>query len=119
MLGTFFTKVPKDPSRVERFSSVGNSINNVLIDRRSGASFGTRRFFVITPDANIDGADRSALGRLGVPSADIVTEAVPSAGSGGVRIGLGRSVDDFITLMRHSLPDDARSARPRRSTRRT
>ena len=109
VLGTFFGKVPKDPSRVESFSSVGNSINNVVIDRQSGASFGTRRFFIITPDANMDEAVRSALGRLGVPSADIFTEAVPSGGSSGVRIGLGRSADDFITLMRYALPDNARA----------
>lgn len=103
-LGTFFATVPQSPGRIQSFSDLGNSINNVVIDGQSGASFGTRRFFVITADAGMDDAVRRALGRLGIRSADIFTERISST---GLRLGLDASADDFVTTMRYALPDDA------------
>jgi hypothetical protein len=45
-----FGTVPQNPSRVLSFSSLSNNINNVVIERQSGAAFGETRYFVITPD---------------------------------------------------------------------
>lgn len=103
-LGTFFATVPQNPGRVQSFSDLGNSINNVVIERQSGASFGTRRFFVITADAGMDQAVRRALGDLGVRDEHIFTEEISST---GIRLGLDASADDFVTTMRYALPDDA------------
>jgi len=112
-LATFFATVPQNPSRIESFSSLGNSINNVVIDRQSGASFGTRRFFIITPDAGIDHAVRSALGQLGVRSTDIFTEPVSAS---GIHLGLGESADDFLTIMRYAQPNDPKAGDAWRNT---
>jgi hypothetical protein len=103
-LGTLFLQLPGDSSRVESFSSVGNTINNVNIDQQAGASFGSRKFFIITADAGMDQALRSALGQLGVRSADIFTEPVSYA---DMHLGLDASADDFISVMRYAVPKDA------------
>lgn len=103
-LDTFFATVPGNPGRIQSFSDLGNSINNVVIERQSGASFGTRRFFVVTPDAAMDQAVRRALGRLGVRDEDIFTERISST---DLRLGVDASADDFVTTMRYALPDDA------------
>jgi hypothetical protein len=111
--GTVFIKLPQNPSRVESNSSVGNSINNVVIDRQSGASFGTRRFFIITPDAGMDSAVRSALSQLGVPSSEVFTEPISYS---GMHLGLGSSADDFFTIMRYALPNDPQAGDTWRQT---
>ncbi len=112
-LGTFFAKVPQNPGRIQSFSDLGNSINNVVVDRQSGASFGARRFFIITPDAGMDRAVRSALNRLGIHSADIFTEPISST---AVHLGLDESADDFITTIRYALPSDSNAGRDWRTT---
>ena len=112
-LGVFFDTVPQNPSRIQSFSDLGNSINNVVINRQSGASFGTVRYFIITPDAGMDQAVRSALGHLGIRSADIFTEPVSSS---GVRLGLDESADDFVTTMRYALPNDLEAGNTWRQT---
>lgn len=112
-LGIFFARVPQNQGRILSFSSLGNSINNVVIDRQSGASFGTLKFFIITPDAGMDQAVRSALGQLGVSSADIFTEPISA---NGIQLGLEQPADDFITVMRYALPDDANAGDNWRNT---
>lgn len=112
-LGIFFAQIPQNPSRILSFSSLGNSINNVVIDKQSGASFDTLRFFIITPDAEMDQAVRSALSQLGVSSADIFTEPISSS---GIQLGLEPSDDDFITVMRYALPNDAKAGDDWRNT---
>lgn len=112
-LGIFFDTVPRNPRRVQSFSDLGNSINNVIIDQQSGASFGTLRFFITTPDAGMDLAVRSALGQLGIPSADIFTEPISSSDA---RLGLDASADDFVTTMRYALPNDPEAGNEWRQT---
>ncbi len=102
-LDTLFLKLPQNQSRIESFSSVGNAINNVVIDQQSGASFGTLKFFIITPDAGMDQTVRSALGQLGVSSADIFTEPVSYT---DMRLGLEMPADDFFSVIRYALPND-------------
>jgi hypothetical protein len=79
-LGIFFATVPGNSDRIQSFSSLSNAINNTVIERQSGASFGRLRFFVITPDQAIDEGMRHALRRLSVRSRDIFTEPIPWLG---------------------------------------
>jgi hypothetical protein len=103
-LDVLFLTVPANPSRVESFSSIGNAINDVDIEQQSGTSFGTQKFFIITPDAGMETAVRDALHQSGVSDADIFTEPVSYP---DMRLGLDASADDFLGVMRYALPDDA------------
>lgn len=106
-----FDTLPADAptsTRVQSFSSLSNVVNNVVIERQSGASFGTIRYFVVTPDGAMDAAVRAALAAQGVADQDIFTEPIPQRdplGSIGP-IGLDRSANDFVTMMRYAVPDD-------------
>jgi hypothetical protein len=96
--------VSPNPSRMMLVASIGNSINNVVIEQQSGVAFGEQRYFVITPDRDMAETITAALLRAGVPSADhIFTEPVsPDL----VRIGLAQDADDLITYIRYALPVD-------------
>jgi hypothetical protein len=96
-----FGTVPRDPSRVESFSSLSNSINNVVMQRRSGDPFGQTRYFVVTPDRDMDAAVRRSLARLGVQMKDVFTEPIPPSHP----LGMGRGADDFLTGIRYAVPD--------------
>jgi len=102
MLNKFFTKVPSNPKRLESFSSLSNSINNVVIERKSETAFNQQRFFIVTPDQNMDKIVRKALNKISVEDKDIFTEAIPS----NLRIGLDKSADDFLTVIRYVKPED-------------
>jgi hypothetical protein len=92
------------PSRPLVFSSLGDSINNVVIERQSGAAWGEQRFFIITSDARLGRDLSEALLRAGVPDRrEIFTAAVPSSLA---RLGLGTASDDFMTLIRYAMPSD-------------
>lgn len=105
LLQLLFSTSP-NPARVMMVASIGDSINNVVIDRRTGENWqaGQQRFFVITPDADMARAMTEALLRAGVPTADhIFREAVsPEL----VHLGYAASADDLITYVRYALPDD-------------
>ncbi len=102
LVGYLFNTLPRDPSRVQSFSSLSNSINNVVIQRQSGAAFGQTRYFIITPDRAMDRAVRRSLRRLGVRMKDVFTEPIPPAHP----LGLGRKADDFVTGMRYAMPNN-------------
>ncbi len=101
--GILFGASP-DPARRMMISSIGNSTNNVIIQRQSGSVWGQQRYFVITPNAAMADSMTAALLRAGVPTSDdVFTEPVsPSL----VRVGLGRGADDFITYIRYAMPTD-------------
>ena len=106
----FDTLPADDPesTRLQSFSAISNIINNVVIERQSGGSFGQTRYFVVTPDASMDEAVRSALQGLGVADRDVFTEPIPQRdelGSIGP-LGLGKDANDFVTFMRYAVPDD-------------
>ena len=93
-----------NPARPLVFSSVGDSNNNVVIERQSGAAFDQERSFIITPDAVMEQQLSDALLRAGVPDRNqIFTEPVSSDLA---RLGLGSGADDFMILMRYALPND-------------
>ncbi len=102
ILDGFFTIVPQNPKRVLSYSSLSNSINNVVIEKQSDAAFDQERFFIITPDQFMDKTVRTALGEILVADEDIFTEPIP----GTMRTGLNKPSDDFVTLIRYAMPDD-------------
>ncbi|WP_133717750.1 hypothetical protein [Methylocaldum gracile] len=93
-----------NPSRALVFSSIGNSNNNVVIERQSDAAFNQQRFFIITPDAVMERALTEALLRAGVPDRNQVFVEPVSTDLG--RLGFGSKADDLMTVMRYSLPED-------------
>jgi hypothetical protein len=103
--GILFGASP-DPARRMLIASIGNSTNNVVMERKSGSAsvWGEQRFFVITPDADVADAMTDALVRAGVPSAnDILVEPVSPL---LVNVGLDRNADDLLTYIRYALPTD-------------
>ena len=107
--GILFGASP-DPARRMLIASIGNSTNNVVMERKSGSAsvWGEQRFFVITPDADVADAMTDALVRAGVPSAnDIFVEPVSPM---LVNVGLGRNADDLLTYIRYALPTDKAAA---------
>jgi hypothetical protein len=113
MVQYLFSTLPRNDKRVQSFSSVSNSINNVVMDGGpSGASFGQVRYFVITPDQVMDQSVRQALGLLGAPEADVFTEPIPTSFEDGEigPLGLGENALDFITGFRYAMPDDESAA---------
>jgi hypothetical protein len=103
MLPYFFGPYPQNPGRVVSFSSLSNTINNVVVQRQSGASFGSKRFFISTPDQGMDKAVRDSLQRLSVKKSDVFTEPIPPLDS---PIGLDAHADDFLMGIRYALPKD-------------
>jgi hypothetical protein len=102
MLPTFFAPVPKNPKRIQAIASLSNSNNNVVIERQSGAAFGKKRAFIITPDQFMDGAVRDALDRVSVDAEKIFTEPIPST----MKVGLTEGADDFLPVIRYAEPED-------------
>lgn len=113
MVDYLFGTLPRNETRVQSFSSVGNSINNVVMDGGpSGESFGQVRYFVITPDRVMDETVRAALGRLGVTQEDVFTEPIPSSTDGVPLgpLGLDKEDLDFMHGLRYAMPEDERAA---------
>lgn len=113
MVGYLFSTLPRNPERVQSFSSVSNSINNVVMDGdQSGASFGTVRYFVMTPDRAMEEKVRAALGSLGVPQDAVFTERIPSSFDGTPLgpLGLDEEALDFMHGFRYAMPEDERAA---------
>jgi len=115
MHSLLFSVVPKSPSRVLTFSSMGNSINNVNIERQSGAAFNQRRAFVISTDQAMAREMTDAVVRArAAGESDVFNEPVSSS---LVRLGLGANADDFMTIIRYAQPDDEDAAEAWRQER--
>lgn len=116
----FDTLPPEDPSatRVQSFSAISNVVNNVVIERQSGSSFGQIRYFVITPDDTMNEAVRSALAGAGVNERDVFTEQVPQRDElGAIPIGLGSEASDFVSVFRYAVPEDPAAGQAWRNER--
>lgn len=93
-----------NPSRRLVFSSIGDSVNNVVIEQQAGEAFDQQRFFIITADAVLGRQLSDALLAAGIPDKkQIFTLPVPASFA---RLGLSSAADDFITLMRYAVPND-------------
>jgi hypothetical protein len=102
LLNRFFNKVPQNQGRVINFASLSNSINNVVIERKSGKAFDQQKYFIITPDQFMEDTVRQALGAISVDDEDIFTEPIPA----NMNVGLDAATDDFATVIRYAMPDD-------------
>jgi hypothetical protein len=111
-----FSTIPPDDAksgRIWSFSTLGDSVNNVAMQRKSGKDpFGQDRYFIITPSASTDHAVRRVLHAQGVPDDDIFTEEIPSRDPLGPigPLGMGKNAIDFWTLFKYALPDDRDAA---------
>jgi hypothetical protein len=101
-LPLFFSTVPGHDDRAQALSSLSNIVNNVVIERQSGAAFNQVRYFIITPDQVMDRAVRNAFAGISVKDRDVFTERIPS----DMRVGLESSADDFSTWIRYAHPRD-------------
>jgi len=102
LLGIIFGFSP-NPDRMMMLATIGDTINNVVIEEQSKENWGQQRFFVTTPDEDMAVAMTDALKSAGVDSSHVFTEPVsPDL----VRLGYGPEADDFITYMRYSMPND-------------
>ena len=92
--------------RVWSFSALGDIVNNVVMQRRSGYPFGKDRYFIITPSATTDRAVRRALRAQGVPERYIFAEQIPNRDSHGPigPLGMGKNAIDFVTTLRYAVP---------------
>ena len=116
--------VPDTTARVQSFASIDNTINNVVMEKKSGPPWDEVRYFVITPDQRTDAAVREALASLGVDEDEIFTERIPETfrdadpdhvypyGQNPVvgPLGLGKDAVDFTTAVRYAMPEDAQAA---------
>jgi hypothetical protein len=110
----FSTLPPDDPTsqRILSFTSVGDIVNSVVMERASGYPFGEIRYFIITANAATERAVRLALQAQGVPDSHIFTERIPSEDELGPVGPLGMDEDaiDFVTTMRFAVPEDPAAA---------
>lgn len=110
----FHTIPPNDPNANRVFSqaSLGDIVNNVVMERQSGDSWGKNRYFITTPSETTDQAVRSALHALGVPDDDILTEQIPSRDAYGPigPLGMGKNAIEFWSTFRYAIPDDPAAA---------
>jgi hypothetical protein len=100
LLHMFFAHLPWDGTRVQLLSSVGNSINHVVIQDASGRSFDQDRYFITTPDQFMEAAVRQAFSSIRVEDEAIFTEPIDRT----LRVGLDEASDDFYTLIRYAMP---------------
>jgi hypothetical protein len=112
MLETFFGRVPLHPERLQVFANLSNSINHAVIETQSHAVWDQLRYFIITPDDDINSAVRDAFADIGIADQHIFTEPIPhdvrpSTGETiPIRIGPDAESDDFLTVIRYAMPDD-------------
>jgi hypothetical protein len=100
LLGIIFGASP-NPNRRMMVASIGDSINNVVMNE----SWGQQRFIVITPNKEMAAAMTGTLAALGIDPSHVFTEPV-SPKEGLVRLGYVPEADDFITYIRYSMPND-------------
>ncbi len=99
-----FSKLTPDPARAEIFGSFNNSIDDVTIGKQSGLTFGQGTVaFITTANSDMAGNLVASFGAVGGNENLLFTEALGS----NLNPGLGQSNDDFISIMRYTIPQDA------------
>jgi hypothetical protein len=92
-----------NPERLRIFGSIGNSVNNVVMEGQSGAAFDQDRYFIITADKGAERGMKDALAKAGVKDANqVFTMPISSR----YRIGLDKDAYDFLIWVRYALPVD-------------
>lgn len=100
--GIFFHEVPQNPERIAPFASLSDAINDVVVERASGAVWEQPRYVVISPDRFMDNQVRQVLHTLGVAQQDVFSEHIPSQ----LELGLDAPADEFVTAVRYANPAD-------------
>jgi hypothetical protein len=92
-----------DPSRYEIFGSVGNDVNNILVQQQYGEPWGGRVVMYVTTSNQQLADDLIADAKAkGIPSDSVMVESVGS----NVNTGNGADADDLVTLIRYAIPED-------------
>lgn len=93
-----------DPDRYITFGSLGNAVNNVIIQNNSGVTWQSGQVAMITTsNQNLDTALRSVLRSSTTLNGNrLISEAIGSE----MFTGLGKTADEFFTIMRYALPED-------------
>jgi hypothetical protein len=99
--------VSPDIDRYEIFGSVGNDINNIIVQNQAGSPWnGEVITYVTTSNQLLADQITSNLVGKGINQNTIMVEKLGS----NVRTGRGKEADDLVTLMRYALPQDEKSA---------
>ena len=106
LVNALFNYVPQDHARIQLAASLSNAINNVVITQQSGAVWDQVRYIIITPDPYMDRTIRENLRKSAIAPADIFTEPIPD----GMLTGLDMDADEFLTLIRYSMPNPENKA---------
>jgi hypothetical protein len=93
-----------DPYRVATFGSIGNAINNVIIQKQTGAKWGGSLFGAITTsNSSLDAALRKVMDHsTRMNSKLLVSEPVGDF----IYTGIGQTADEFYTMIRYALPEN-------------
>lgn len=98
-----YSKTSPDPYRAEIFGSLGNDINNVILQNDANISWsGDAAVFITTANEALAEALVADAAAAGLESKVIFTEPV-----GDISIlGQDSSADEFISLLRYAMPED-------------
>ena len=100
--------VSPNPSRFEIFGSLGNDVNNIIVQNQSGVApwNGQIITYVTTSNQVLANDIVAQLTARGIDPKSIIIEKIGS----NVRTGTTQASDDLITLMRYALPADQAAA---------
>ncbi len=96
-------KLSPDPSRYEIFGSIGNDINNVIVQNQCGVApwGGTVVMYISTSNKNLAKVLADKAIEFGINKNSIFIEPIGS----NVITGNGAPADDMMTLMRYAVPE--------------
>ncbi len=96
--------VSPDPSRYDVFGSMGNDVNNIIIENQYGKApwGGNVIMFITSSNQNLTSALISNATNQGINPDSIFVEPVGS----NVITGTGSTSDDMLTLMRYAVPEN-------------
>lgn len=94
--------VSPDPARYELFASIGNDINNVIVQNQNGVPWGGNvEVYITTSNQALANALIANATAQHINPNSIFIEPVGS----NVRTGNGSSADDLVTLIRYAVPE--------------
>jgi hypothetical protein len=95
-----------DPSRYKIFGSVGNDVNNIVVQQRYGVPWGGRVVMYITISNQDIANDLIAHAQaMGIAPDSLIVEPVGS----NVNTGNGSDADDLVTLIGYAIPEHSAS----------
>lgn len=100
--------ISPDPSRYDIFGSMGNDINNVIVQNQYGQSpwGGSTIMYITTSNQNLAQALISNATSHGINRSSIFIEPIGA----NVITGNDKSADDMLTLIRYAVPESTRLA---------